>query len=207
VSPPAPQAPHTFYVLEDVMNSTIRMRFITAGIWALLMLAAVVSATHIVETAGKLGVDGWQRYAAVALIDFVAIVGKLSMHPSFTPAFRTSGFRLLMAGGVLSLAANIYAGHNLGQKAFGALTVGVFMLLEHHATKAGKTAVAPPAEPTVDLELKARRSEAARKAAATRAANKAAASKPTRKPRAPKAATVRDLEAAYSLPSAPVSGA
>lgn len=129
------------------MNGIIRMRFIACGIWALLVLAAFVSASHIVDTAGTLGLTGWYRYAAVALIDFVAIVGKLSMHESFTPAFRKSGFRLLMAGGVLSLGANVYAGDNLGEKGFGVLTVGVFMLLEHHATKAGKAAVVKPAEP------------------------------------------------------------
>lgn len=126
------------------MNSIIRMRFITVGIWALLVLAAVVSASHIVDTAGTLGLTGWYRYAAVALIDFVAIVGKLSMHVDFLEDFRKSGFRLLMAGGLLSLAANVYAGDNLGEKGFGVLTVSVFMLLEHHATKAGKAAVAQP---------------------------------------------------------------
>jgi hypothetical protein len=123
------------------MNSIQRMRLISVGIWALLVLAAVVSASHIVDTAGTLGLSGWYRYAAVALIDFVAIVGKLSMHEDFKAPFRKSGFRLLMTGGALSLAANIYAGDNLGEKGFGVLTVSVFMLLEHHATKAGKAGV------------------------------------------------------------------
>lgn len=130
------------------MNSTKRMRIITAGVSGLLVLAGFVSASHIVDTAGMLGLSGWYRFAAVGLIDFVAVVGKLSMHSDFMPGFRKSGFRLLMAGGLLSLAANVYAGHNLGEKGFGVLTVGVFMLLEHHITKAGRQSVKPePAAP------------------------------------------------------------
>lgn len=161
------------------MNHSIRrMRFITAGIWALLVLAAFVSASHIVDTAGTLGLSGGYRYAAVALIDFVAIVGKLSMHESFTPAFRKSGFRLLMAGGVLSLGANVYAGDNLGEKGFGVLTVGVFMLLEHHATKAGKTAVVAPSSRKLDPQVAAERAEKAR---ATREANRLAKLTPAQK--------------------------
>lgn len=189
------------------MNSNKRMTLINAGIWALLTLAASVSFTHIVEAAHKLGLHDWQAFTAPALIDFVAVVGKLSMHASFTRAFQRSGFRLLMTGGTLSLACNVYAGDNLGEKAFGILVVGAFMLLEHHATKAGKTAIAPPPVPTVDEELKAKRSASAKKGAATRKANATKAKTVTRKPRAPKAAVVAELEEAYSLPSAPVSGA
>lgn len=152
------------------MKSTTRMRIIEVGIWALLVLAGFVSASHIVDTAGTLGLSGWYRFAAVALIDFVAIVGKLSMHADFTKSFRTSGFRLLMAGGVLSLAANVYAGDNLGEKGFGVLTVGVFMMLEHHATKAGKDGVAEKPTRKLDPQVAAERAE---KAAATKAARKA----------------------------------
>jgi len=181
-----------------------RMVVISVVVWMLLLLAAAVSATHIVETARKLGLHDWQAYTTPSLIDLVAIVGKLSMAPCFTPAFRRSGFRLLMVGATLSLACNIYAGSNLGERAFGVLVVGAFMLLEHHATKAGRTSIMPVVD-EVDEALKAKRSAAARKAAETRRRN--AASR-TRTPRAPKrATTVAQLEKAYSLPSAPVSPA
>lgn len=154
------------------MNSTKRMTLINVGVWALLVLAAAVSFTHIVEAAHKLGLHDWQAFTAPALIDFVAIVGKLSMHASFLPPFQRSGFRLLMAGGVVSLACNVYAGDNLGEMAFGVLVVVAFMLLEHHATKAGKTAIVPvqPASRKLDPEMAASR---AKKAAATKAIRKA----------------------------------
>jgi hypothetical protein len=146
------------------------MRIISTVIFALLILAAFVSASHIVDTASTLGLSGWYRYAAVALIDFVAIVGKLSMHVDFLAEFRKSGFRLLMAGGTLSLFANVYAGDNPGEKAFGALTVGAFMLLEHHASKAGKAAIVVEEEIIVEIVAPT----PAEKAAATRKVNAAA---------------------------------
>jgi hypothetical protein len=181
-----------------------RMVLISVVVWLLLMLAAAVSATHIVETARKLGLHDWQAYTTPALIDLVAIVGKLSMSAAFAKAFRRSGFRLLMVGATLSLSCNVYAGSNIGERAFGVLVVGAFMLLEHHATKAGRASVVQVTD-EVDEALKAKRSEAARKAAETRKRNAAVR---TRKPRAPKSATtVAALEQAYSLPSAPVSPA
>jgi hypothetical protein len=120
-------------------------------------------------------------------------------------AFGRSGFRLLMVGATLSLGCNFYAGSNIGERAFGVLVVGAFMLLEHHATKAGRASVVPVTD-EVDEALKAKRSEAARKAAETRKRN--AAQQRTRKPRARRqATTVAALEQAYSLPRAPVSPA
>lgn len=151
------------------MNSTKRMSLISFVVWMLLLLAAGVSATHIVETAHKLGLHDWQAYTAPALIDLVAIVGKLSMHLHFAEAFRKSGFRLLMAGGTLSLACNVYAGENLGERAFGVLVVGAFMLLEHHATKGGQQAVTEKPVRKLDPQTAAER---AAKAKATRERNK-----------------------------------
>ena len=185
------------------MSSTKRMVLISVVVWLLLLLAAVVSATHIVETARKLGLHDWQAYTTPALIDLVAIVGKLSMASCFAPAFRRSGFRLLMVGATLSLACNVFAGENLGERAFGVLVVGAFMLLEHHATKGGRSAVVPATD-EVDETLKAKRSEAARKAAETRKRNAAKG----RKARTRKAAiTMADAEAAFAESAAPVSPA
>jgi hypothetical protein len=189
-----------------MFNSVKRMRLIGSVVWTLLLLAAGVSASHIVESAHKLGLHDWQAYTAPALIDLVAIVGKLSMAACFSPAFRKSGFRLLMTGGLLSLACNVYAGDNLGERAFGVLVVGAFMLLEHHATKASRASILPTPD-EVDDELKAKRRAAALKGAETRRQNKVAVTKPARKPRAPKPATVEALEAAYAMPDAPVSPA
>ena len=153
------------------MSNIKRMQLISLVVWGLLLLAAGVSATHIVETAHKLGLHDWQAFTAPALIDLVAIVGKLSMHESFSDRFRKSGFRLLMAGGALSLACNVYAGGNLGERAFGVLVVGAFMMLEHHATKGGRAAVTDKPARKLDPQVAASR---AAKARATREANRLA---------------------------------
>lgn len=147
-----------------------RLTVIGFVVWALLVLAAGISASHIVESAHKLGLRDWQAFTAPALIDLVAIMGKISMAACFTPEFRRSGFRLLMTGGTLSLACNVYAGDNLGERAFGVLVVGAFMLLEHHAAKAGRTAMAE--RPTRKLDP-ATAAERAAKAATTKATRKA----------------------------------
>lgn len=160
------------------MSNTKRMQLISAVVWALLMLAAGVSATHIVETAHKLGLHDWQAFTAPALIDLVAIVGKLSMHDHFSAAFRKSGFRLLMAGGALSLTCNVYAGGNFGERAFGVLVVGAFMLLEHHATKGGQHAVVDKTRRKLDPQVAASR---AVKARATREANRLAKMTPAQR--------------------------
>lgn len=181
---------------------------INGVVWLFMLTAVAFSTSHIIESAHSLGLT-YEAYAVPVFVDGIALVGKLSMLPRFSRRFRDSGLKLLMFGGTLSLAANVYAGHNIGQRAFGVLIVAGFMLLEGHVVKAAdKTAaIAPPAQPTD--ELRAKRSEAARKAAVTRAANKA---KATRKPRAPQAARtpvqeIEDLEGVAPRSPAPVGRA
>lgn len=108
---------------------------INVVIWIFLVTAAAISFSHIVESASALGLD-WQSWLAPIFVDGLAIVGKVSMIERFPEPFRRSGRKLLMTGGTLSMAANIYAGHNWGQRGWGVLVVGGFMLLEHHAGKA-----------------------------------------------------------------------
>jgi hypothetical protein len=142
-------------------------------VWVFMIAAAGFSTMHIVETGHALGL-GWEALAAPLFVDGIAIVGKVSMLPRWTKKFRRSGLGLLMVGGVMSLAANIYAGDSLGSRGFGVLVVAGFMLLEGHLTKASKAeAIAPAAKPAVDEELAAKRSEAGRKAAVTRKRNAA----------------------------------
>lgn len=166
---------------------------INVVVWGFMVAAAALSSTHIVESGQHLGLD-WESWTLPMFVDGIAVVGKVSMLPRFSPAFRKSGFRLLMLGGSLSLAANVYAGHNLGQRLFGVLVVAGFMALESHATKASRSvAIAAPDEPEVNDELKAKRSASAKKAAATRKRNALAQAKASRV-RAPKKAKTLDEE-------------
>lgn len=104
-------------------------------VWVLLLGALFVSATHIIHSAQRLGVAGWQAYTTPALADALVIVGKLGRLDRFTPATRKSSMRVMLFGAALSFAANVYAGSNIGERAYGAILVIVAFLLENHAAK------------------------------------------------------------------------
>jgi hypothetical protein len=144
---------------------------INVVVYVFLAASAAISFTHIVESGYKLGV-GSQSWLIPIFVDGIAMVGKISMLPRFSEEFRKSGRRLFLIGGVLSLAANMYAGGNDGQRGFGALVVAGFLLLEHHATKATRKAAS--------RKRKGQAWSAERRAAyeARRAEKAAAASKP-----------------------------
>lgn len=193
------------------MNTTrdTALTVIRIVVWFFLIGAALISFSHIVHVSQMLGL-GWESWTVPAFVDGIAIVGKVSMLPRFSDTFRRSGFRLLMFGGVLSLAANVAAGSNWGERAFGVLVVAGFMILESHATKATRTAVAQPTGRKLDPQVAAQRAAKARvtrernklnnmtpaqKAAATRARKAAAPVSPAwviegRKPSAAEAASI-----------------
>lgn len=163
------------------MNTTttrnVPLIFIRSVTWALMVLAAGISASHIIAAWEMLGLAAPYSWTTPLFIDLVAIAGKLSMLPRFDryPAFQRSGRKMLMAMGALSLAANIGAGSTWGERGYGLLIVGAFMFLENHLTKAaGKVKEAPVVE-TVDPAVAERRKAAAAKGAETRKANAAKA--------------------------------
>lgn len=157
-------------------------------VYAFLLAAAAGSFLHIVETSHKLGLD-WEAWTVPFLIDGIALMGKLGRSNRFAAKTQRAGMRLMLFGGTLSLAANVYAGDNAGQRAYGVLLVVGFLVVEWYAGKLSPAPVAAPVE--VDEETRARRSAAAQKAAATRKANaQAAAAKAKRRPRKPISAPV-----------------
>lgn len=158
-------------------NKNTALTVIRIVVWIFLIGAALISTSHIVHVSQMLGL-GWESYTVPAFVDGIAIVGKVSMLPRFSTAFRKSGFRLLMFGGVLSLAANVAAGRNWGERAFGVLVVAGFMILESHATKADRTAVAQPEGKKLDPQTARERAE---KAKATKERNRIANLTPAQK--------------------------
>lgn len=140
--------------------------------------AATISFGHIVETSHVLGLT-WEAYTVPFFVDGLAVLGLIGRTSAFDRSTNRAGWVLILTAGSASLAANIFAGHNLGQQLYGGLVVVGFGLAEWYATK---LKAAPAPVPMVDEATRAKRSEAARKAAATRKANAR-----KRKPRAPKA--------------------
>lgn len=161
--------------------------FIRTVTWILMLMAAFISASHIVHVSQSLGLNGWYAYTTPAFIDLIAIAGKLSMLKRFDayPEFQRSGRWMLIAGGTLSLAANIGAGANWGERAYGVLIVGGFLLLENHLTKAaGKTTEVAAPNRKLDPQVAAER---AAKARVTREENKRKAMTPAQKAAATRA--------------------
>jgi hypothetical protein len=104
-------------------------------VWTLMLGTLAISASHIIETVQKLGLHDWHAYTTPALVDVIAVVGKLGRLDRFAEATRRSSFKLMVFGGALALACNVYAGNNHGERAYGVLLVAAFLLLENHATK------------------------------------------------------------------------
>lgn len=140
--------------------------------------AAAISFMHIVEVGQRYGL-GWQSWLAPALIDGFAILGSIGRSASFAESTRKAGLRLMICAGLVSLACNVIAGTNIGQRVFGVLVVAGYITAEWYASKLQAAPAVIKAE--VDEETRARRSAAALKAAATRKRNAEAAAKSERR--------------------------
>lgn len=207
------------------MNANRNWTYLTVTtIVRLYMLGALaISFGHIISAAHLLQLHGWQAYTVPFAIDGFAVLGMIGRSRRFAASTQRTGFRLQALAGIASLAANVYAGHTLGERLYGALIVTAFVVAEWYA---GKLAPAPaPAGPTAEqlaaAELAAKRSAAATKAAATKAAKRAAelaaqqaeadrkakAAERRRIARQVKAAELAALETAYAAASAPISPA
>ena len=175
---------------------------VTVMIVYLFMLgAALISFTHIVDVSHTLGL-GWEAYTVPFFIDGFAVLGKIGRSRRFAESTRSAGLKVMASAGLVSLAANVTAGDNLGQQLYGALVVAGFIAAEWYSVK---LEAAPPTVDEVDDELRAKRRAAALKGAATRKAKKTAAN---RRPRAPRIAdTVAEAMAEASKVEAPVSPA
>lgn len=129
--------------------------------------AAAISFGHIVDVSSTLGLT-WEAMTVPFFIDGLAILGLVGRTDKFDVSTKRAGMVLVTFAGSLSLAANVYAGDNLGQQCYGALVVCGFALAEWFA---GRMKAAPSPVRVVDEVTRAKRSEAARKAAATRKTN------------------------------------
>ena len=142
--------------------------------------ALAVSFSHIIEASHKLGLFGWQAITVPFAIDGLALLGMIGRSDRFAETTRATGFKLQIGAGLVSLAANVYAGRTIGEQLYGVMIVALFVIVEWYA---GKLAPAPSA-----------RSVAAAKGAATRKANATKAPAKTRKTataKAPAAAVQR----------------
>jgi hypothetical protein len=156
------------------MNRNWTYTLVTAIVRLYMLGALAISFSHIITAASLLQLHGWQAYTTPFFIDGFAVLGMIGRSHRFETSTRRSGFRLQMAAGALSFACNIFAGHTIGERLYGALVVVGFVAAEWYGAK---LAPAAPAQPTDVEVLAAKRSAAAAKGAATRKANREAAEK------------------------------
>jgi hypothetical protein len=123
--------------------------------------AAVLSFMHIVTVGQRFGL-GWQSWTAPFLIDGFALLGAVGRGKAFTASSRKAGFILMVGSGAVSLACNVEAGTNIGQRVFGVLVVAGFITAEWFANRLRparkpaprkpRSAPVSPGLPPVELE-------------------------------------------------------
>lgn len=149
-------------------------------VWSLLLGTLFMSSMDTIITAHKLGLHGVKAWTAPGLVDAFAIVGKLGRLDRFTEDTRKTAFKIMMVGGLLSLFCNFYAGDTDGERGYGVVLVGAFLLLEHFAGKLNtKPAEDETADTTPAVDMTAVRAAAKKNADRAR---KLAAATPTMRP-------------------------
>lgn len=108
--------------------------------------AAVLSFMHIVTVGQRFGL-GWQAWTAPFLIDGFALLGAVGRGKAFTASSRKAGFALMVGSGAVSLACNVEAGTNIGQRVFGVLVVAGFITAEWFANRLRPARKAAPRSP------------------------------------------------------------
>jgi hypothetical protein len=124
--------------------------------------AVAGSFAHIITAASKIGLTGWEMWSTPFMIDGLAVIGLVMRGTQFSQATNKIGFRVQVTAGMLSLAANVFAAHNLGGRIYGVAIVVLFLAAEWLSDKIES------AEVDRQRETAAKRQAAARKAAATR---------------------------------------
>lgn len=156
----------------------------------ILLYALYVSATHIAHVGHFVGLRAFEANTLFILIDIPIIVGKLMVLRYFAPTTRRSGRRLMVAGLLASLACNV--GSGLIGGGYGAAGYGAFVVVMAFAMENAIGKIKPAGSVT-----RAKTESKVETPAPRRAPRKSSPRKPS----------VAQLEKAYALPSAPVSGA
>jgi hypothetical protein len=97
---------------------------------AYFFAAITASFIHLIEAARKGGLAGWEMYSVPFMIDGIAITGLIMRGKEFNKQTRTLGLKVQAGAGMVSLAGNVYAAHNLGGAIYGVAVVGLFLLME-----------------------------------------------------------------------------
>lgn len=153
---------------------------------AYFLAAIAVSFSHIIAASHKLALNGWQAWTTPFAIDGIAIIGMVMRTERWSDATNKLGFRVQITAGLLSLAANVFAGNTVGERIYGVVIVGLFIFSEwlsdrlvtrDSEVRATAEAKAAGEAERIEREAAAKKAASIAKGQATRKANKAAAEK------------------------------
>lgn len=137
---------------------------------AYFLAALAASFTHIVTAAEKLGLTGWEAGIVPFLIDGMFVIAMVLRGEVYSTRTRRIGFRVQVATGALSLAANVTAAETVGGVILAnLLIIGMIFSEWLIDAKQMKTAAQEAAEQAVAEAERVTR-EAAESAAARKAA-------------------------------------
>lgn len=104
-----------------IVKVIVRMYFIGA---------LIVSATHIIGASHKLDLFGWQALTSPFAVDGIAVIGLMMRGEKWSTDTRRLGLRVQMTAGLISLAANVFAGNTIGERIYGVIIVVLFIFSE-----------------------------------------------------------------------------
>jgi uncharacterized membrane protein len=111
---------------------------VTAVVSLIMVLALYVSRDHITDVAYRIGLTGYQAETLFALVDVVALIGKVLQLKYFAASTRKVGRRLMIGAGIASLVCNVASGWlsgGYGPAGYGVFVVVLFLVLENVLTK------------------------------------------------------------------------
>lgn len=127
-----------------------------------------LSVTHIYDLFhSTLGASTLTAAAVPVFIDGLQLIGRLSRSHQFAESTRRTGLWVQGFGALVSLIANVVAGHSLGDKIGGAIFVVGYIFMEWFADRLRPVAI------DAQAAAAAKQATAIAKGKATRAANKA----------------------------------
>ena len=170
-----------------------------------LIYAVAVSYMHIVDASLKLGLHGWVIWTVPIAIDGFALLGMLFRSKGFSQETQKMGKRVQYGAGLVSLAANVYAGENRGEQIHGALVVMMFLACEYMVARMKPAPSVDELIAARQKELNAQRNAERRARTAARKAETAAKAQPKAKPepKAKPAASKPRVKATPTPPPAP----
>lgn len=182
--------------------------YIAKGIVAAFGTGCVaLSFSHIIDLAHQLDATGIHPWIAPATVDSFMLLGRLGMSRRLDATTNKVGRWVMIGGAIISLIANIAAGHTNGDKIIGGAVVFGFLFAEWYAPQLKPAAPAELTPAQKGAQTRARNAAASKAAGTAKAPakRKPATKTTTAKPRTRKAntATVKPANAIVAAALAP----